>query len=159
MHDHGQDKRKYERFDTEVKIYFQVSYDLKTRVEYQILDKDKKETASAKYEAVSRNVSAEGLCFTSDKNLEKGELLFLEIYLPKQKEAIPMKGEVVWCRPDSLAKKNEGKFDTGVRLIMVDGKSVPESIYRDKEHGVVWSAVLDAVFGNFRIFAQKRNKF
>jgi len=157
MNDPKNEKRKYERFDTEVKIYFKVAYDLKTRVEYQILDEDKKEVSPAKYEAVSKNVSAEGLCFVSNQKLEKGDCLLLEVFLPKQKEPIPMKGEVAWCWSSAISTSSENKFDTGVKLLKVDGKSVAESVYRDQEYGVVWSAVLEAVFGNFRIFAQKRN--
>lgn len=156
MNDSRKEKRQYERFDTEVKIYFQVAYDLKTRVEYQILDKDKAQVSSVKYEAVSKNVSAEGLCFTSKRKLEKGNFLLLEVYLPKQTEPIPMQGQVAWCRAVVGSDMAGHQFDTGVRLSTVDGKSVPESVYRDPKHQVLWSAVLEAVFGNFRVFAQKR---
>lgn len=149
------EKRKFERYDTEVKIYFYVSFDIKTIVKFIVVGKDKKKTPDKKYLAFSKNVSAEGLCFTSDKKLKKGNILSIEIYLPKQENPILMEGEVRWSQ---LVTGATNKFDTGVCVATVKGKSVSDSIYRDEKNRIVWSAVLESVFGNFRKFAQQQLK-
>lgn len=144
------ERRKYERYDTEAKIYFHVNFDIKTKVKFQLLDKDIERALSKKYSALSRNISAEGLRFSSDKKLKKGNSLYLELYLPKQKKPIPMTGEVRWSRAALGGAKKKYGFDSGVKLITISGRSVSSSIYYDKDHKVVWSVVLDSVFGNFR---------
>ncbi|OGX23747.1 MAG: hypothetical protein A2787_00610 [Omnitrophica WOR_2 bacterium RIFCSPHIGHO2_01_FULL_48_9] len=149
--------RKYDRYDTEVKIYFHVAYDIKTKVRFQVMDKAHK-PASPQYIALSKNVSAEGICFSSEKNLHKGDFLSLEVYVPGGREPIPMQGEVRWCEPSPKKHKGEKRFDTGVQLHTVNSESVEKSIYHDKVYQVVWSTVLESVLGNFRILEQKRHK-
>ncbi len=148
----GKDKRKYPRYETEVKIYFYLSYDIRTKVEFRVLNNG----VSKKYKAHSRNISAEGLCFRSEKKLTKGDILCLEVYLPKQKNPIAMEGVVRWSDP--IPSKSKRKiFETGIRLTVVNGEDVVKSIYHDTDNKVVWSIVLESVLGNFRIFGQKRH--
>ena len=154
----GKERRKYKRFDTEAKIYFRVTYDIKTIVKFRVVDQDKKRLSSKKYFAISKNVSAEGLCFTSDKKLEKGNILQLEIYLPRQKKPIPMTGEVRWSQ-STVDSKKKTKFDTGVKLMAIGGEPVSKSIYYDEANHVIWSAVLESIFGSFRKFIQKTATF
>ena len=148
------ERRRYERYNTEAKIYFQVAYSLETLVKFQVVDKDKN-LLSEKYSALSRDLSADGVCFISGRKLEKGDGLLLELYLPKQATPISMTGEVHWSEPVP-DKKDPLEFATGVKLISVDGKPVAESIFFDEEHKMVWSTALESVFGNFRKFAQER---
>lgn len=150
-----QEKRKYERYATEVDVYFRVSFDIKTIVKFMVVGKDKRQEHHKKYLALSKNVSAEGLCFCAEKKLEKGDILRIEVYLPDQKNPIPMEGEVRWSMPTADAS---GKFNTGVRIATVNNQSVVNSIHQDDETRIVWSAVLESVFGNFRKFAQKNLK-
>ena len=149
------DKRKYERYDTEIQIYFAVTYDIQTKVEFQVLDESKE--SLKKYSAVSKNVSAEGLCFYSEKELKRGDRLYLEVYIPGSKKPIGMEGEVRWSQGMMTAKKKK-VFDTGVKLLVVNGESVAKSIYRDDKYQVIWSTVLECVLGNFRILQQKKRK-
>ena len=150
-----QERRKYDRYATEAKIYFRVTYDLKTKIEFQVVDKDKGRSLSKKYAAVSKNVSAEALCFTCKHKLKEGDFLLLDVYLPSGKKPIHMEGRVVWSQATAPQQKLRQLFEAGVRLVMVDGSSVKESIYFDSAHQVTWSAVLESVFGNFRKLAQK----
>ncbi len=150
----GLEKRKYERFDTELKIYFQVNYELKTKVEFQLVDRKRGEVLPQKYFAISKNVGAQGLCFTSGKKLDAGDRLFIEIYLPSQ-ERIPMEGEVRWCKEADKNGHTAGSFDTGIKLLKVNEKLVESSIRFDEENKIVWSEVLETVFGSFRVFAEK----
>ncbi|MDD5005078.1 MAG: PilZ domain-containing protein [Candidatus Omnitrophica bacterium] len=152
------ERRKYERYDTEAKIYFRVVYDIKTKIEFQVIDKSGKgELFSEKYPAISRNVGVEGISFISDQQLNKGDFLYLEVYLPDDKKPIHMEGQVRWSQQASLKAKKKNKFDTGVKLITVEGQSVLGSVYYDEANKVVWSVVLDSVFGNFRKLTQKKN--
>lgn len=157
MNKNKKERRRYGRYDTEVKIYFCVTYDVKTKIEFQVLDiKAQDKTLSEKYFALSKNVNAEALCFTSEKELEKGDILYMEVYLPSMKTPIHMKGRVRWSRATSLKQKTKNKFDTGVKLISVNGKSVPESVYYDEANQVFWSIALDSVFGSFGKLTQQR---
>lgn len=153
----GPDKRKHDRYDTEVKIFFHVNYAVETKVEYQVLvDQKAHKVLDKKYSALSRNVSAEGLSFSSNKQLSPGMFLHIEVYLPGSKAPVHMDGEVRWSAPSKTKPPQEPLFDTGVKLTKVNGMSVAETIHVDKTHHVVWSAVLDSVLGNFRILAAKK---
>ncbi len=151
-----QDKRKYPRYNTDVEVFFQIAYDFRTKVNYQVVEQEK--TLSRKYSALSRNISAEGICFVSEKKLEKGDVLSMEIQLPGEKAVIPMTGEVRWSSLASDETISDNKFDTGVKLLTVNGKTVADSIYFDKDNQVVWSVALEEIVGQFRITAQERKK-
>jgi len=72
-------KRKYKRYNTEAKVYFDFDYDLETKVKFELVEEKKKQ-----YLAVSRNISAEGLCFVSHKDVNIGDQLYLEVLIPSQ---------------------------------------------------------------------------
>jgi len=142
------DRRKYPRYDTELKVYFQVKYDVRTKIKFQIMTNDLEEGALHRYSGLSKNVSAEGICFASKKRLGKGDILYIEVYEPKAKGPIRMEGQVHWSRKVPGTKEGD-LFRTGVRLFSVNGKPIADSIYFDKKYKVIWSAVLDSVFGTF----------
>ena len=152
----GQERRQYTRFDTEVKIYYRVNYDIKTKVRFRLIDKTKNLIMPPSYFALSKNVSAQGVCFSSERKLNKGDLLHIEIYLPAQKEPVRMEGEVCWSH-HLKGDEDKKKIYAGVKLITVEGKSVADSIYFDEEYKVVWSVVLDSIFGSFRKISQNKN--
>ena len=144
------EKRQFERFNTDKEIFFTVSYEIKTKVNFQILDQKNDKILPPKYPAVSRNASAEGLCFTSLKKLEPGDMLILEVYALDSKIPTYMQGEVKWSKRASSASADDGQYDTGVRILTVEGRSLTETFYHDEDRKVVWSAVLESVLGNFR---------
>jgi hypothetical protein len=150
-----EERRRYSRYDTELKVYFRVNFELKTKVEFQLIDKEKHTALSEKHSAVSRNVSAEGLCFTSNVKLMKGDVLSLEVYLPSQDTPIYMEGEVRWSQETPLSKSDKKKFSTGIKILNVEGRQVDPTIFYDAEHNVIWSVVLDSVFGSFKKIVQK----
>lgn len=156
-------KRKYKRYNTEAKIYFDFAYDLETKVKFEFVDGKKR--LKKQYLAVSRNISAEGLCFVSHKDVEIKDRLYMELYLPNAVEPIPMTGEVKWCDPVSESstyvlgdKKNKQMYHIGVILALVNGKPVNESVHFDKEYGVDWSVVLESVFGSYKMLMGERYK-
>ena len=148
--DHSsREKRRHERFDTNKEIFFTVSYEIKTKVNFQIIDQKSDKILAPKYLAVSRNVSAEGICFTSLRKLKLGDVLILEVYALESKDPVYMEGEVKWSNPTSANPADEGKFDAGVRIVTVEGRSLTQTFVQDASHKVVWSAVLESVLGSF----------
>lgn len=150
------EKRKYERYDTEVKLYFDIAFDVETKVKYQLLDKDHKKTLSRKYPALSKNVSAEGLSFVAAQPLKKGDYLNLEVYLPKATQPVRMEGEVCWSKSVAQGKQGADVFQTGVLLKKVNGQPVQETIHFDKEYNVNWSIALESILGQFKDIAKER---
>lgn len=144
------ERRKYLRYDTDMKVYFRVKYDIKTRVKFKVLE----ETDSHKYSGLCKNVSVEGMCFVAKKKLVPGEHLMLEVYEPIVKGPVNMEGEVRWCRklPED---RGRDLYHTGVKILEVNGRPVPSTIHLDKKYKVAWSAVLDSLFGNFAAMIRK----
>jgi len=158
MTENNPERRKYERYDTEVDIYFKVSYDLDTKVDFQKAD-DKYEIAvSQKYSAISKNVSAEGIAFVCDLKLKLSEHLFLEVYLPNSDQAISMKGEVRWSSDYDDPSQEKELFITGVKLLTIENEPVENSIYYDDKNEIHWSVVLDKILGDYGAIMQKKDK-
>jgi hypothetical protein len=143
------ERRKYPRYDTEMKVYIQLKYDVKTRVKFRVMTAGRKVEVAHKYSGLSKNVSAEGICFAAKKKLKKGDLLFIEVYEPKVKGPVVMEGVVRWSRKLPLIAGKKDMYSTGVLLISVNGRSIADSIHFDRKYNVIWSAVLEALFGNF----------
>jgi hypothetical protein len=57
-----------------------------------------------------KNVSEGGLAFLSNRNIEQG--VIVDINIPLVDPQVSLKGVVVWCRPDG-----ENLFEVGVRFI------------------------------------------
>lgn len=142
------ERRKYQRYDTEAKVFFRVKYDLKTRISFFLI-KPKPDNVK-KYEGITHNISAEGLRFSSPERLKIGDELYLELFLPHRSEPICMTGQVRWSQKFSSAAPEKCTYDTGVRLLTVGGAKVSDTIRLDQEYNVYWSAALDAVFSNFK---------
>lgn len=152
-----EERRKYSRYDTGMKVFFQVKYDLKTKVKFQVVSPDKKIRLGPSYEGVSKNISVEGLGFISKKKLQAGDTLMIDIYAPHVNIPVQMQGQVRWCKkiPGDLAHKS--MYHTGVKLLKVNSEPVAPSIYFDEQYKVIWSVVLESVFSSFqRMMKQKK---
>ena len=104
-----EDKRRYIRFDTNIKVSFKVK------------DKAKGGAGgpSKSISAIAKNLSVEGICFSTKKKLEQGKLIELEILLPGRQEPLHLTGVVCWIKP--LTKKtNTEKFDIGIKLFTIN---------------------------------------
>ena len=152
------EKRKYERYNTELKLYFDRSFEVETKVKYQLLDKQNDKPLSRKYAALSKNVSAEGLSFLASQQLNPGDYLHLEVYLPTATKPVHMEGEVRWSNPVAADKREGPMFQTGVLLTKVNGEAVDPTIHFDKKYQVSWSNVLESVLGHFKDLAKKNIK-
>lgn len=147
MSDKKSEKRKFDRYSTDAKVFFQVVFDLKTKVDFQLLDKETRKARSRRYSALSKNVSIEGLCFCCGQKLNVGDLLLLEVEIPGKKSFVPMQGEVCWSTADH---EESSKFNTGVHLITVKDQAVDTTFQYNEQDQVVWSGVLEAIIGNFK---------
>jgi hypothetical protein len=150
----AEERRKSQRYDTALKVYYQVAYDVKTKVRFQVLDVEKHKTSARKYSGISKNVSVDGLCFVSKKKLEKGDSILLEVYAPNSKTPIHMRGEVRWSHTILETSCSRIASRIGVEIVSVEGKSVSRSLHFDKKYEVAWSIVLDSLFGNFKTMVQ-----
>lgn len=148
------EQRKHIRYDTEMKVYFHIKYDIKTKVKFTIV----KGGLGHKYSGLCKNVSAAGLCFVSNKRLNKNDLILVETYEPMVKIPAIMAAQVRWCRqlPDDVHKKHI--FRSGVRVMSVNGEPVSGTIRMDEKHKVVWSNLLESLFGDFANMIKKFRK-
>ncbi|MCA9401818.1 MAG: PilZ domain-containing protein, partial [Candidatus Omnitrophica bacterium] len=120
MDDQNSERREHPRFNTEININFHVKYDLETKVEYEVLDKDEHHPVSAKYDATGKNISVRGISFISNVKLQQGLLLHLDVYVPASKAPIEMEGMVVWTKSITQSDGRES-YQTGVDLQSVHG--------------------------------------
>jgi hypothetical protein len=149
-------KRKYPRFETEVKVHFQLPYDFRTEIDFSV-DVEAKHGSPQMYVGFSKNISVQGLCFESNKRLNPGDVLWLELHMPSTNEIIYMQGQVRWCQLSSASPETVKSFVTGLEVHKVDGVDIEQTVYFDEQYGVTWSHLLERVLGNFAK-AQKKSK-
>ncbi|KPK96494.1 MAG: hypothetical protein AMJ95_13945 [Omnitrophica WOR_2 bacterium SM23_72] len=149
------ERRKYQRYNTEMELYFRVLYDIRTKVRFRILDTVKERHTPKRYSGISRNISVEGLRFVSNKKLKKGDVLLLEVYAPNVKVPIQMQGEVRWSQRLLQRGKKKNMFDTAVKLTLISGKPVTDSIHFDPGYKVAWSSVLEDLFGSYKAMVKQ----
>ena len=101
-----EEKRKYARLKVGTRINFRV--------------KGKGKTPLKKISAMSKNISAEGICFRTNQELAVGTELEIEIFLPSDPEPILLRAEVRGCSPFQEKEKGKTVFDTGVQLFIID---------------------------------------
>jgi len=142
-------RRKYPRYNTEMEVYFKVRYDINIRVEFRVIEGQHEGDIASKHFGLCNNVSVEGLLVVSKKHLAKDDLLMLEVYAPIMKSPVRMEGQVRWSEKCPGPIKEHDMFYTGIQVVMVNGKTVIDSIYFDRKHQVIWSVILESLFGNF----------
>jgi Tfp pilus assembly protein PilZ len=148
-------KRKYSRYDTDVKVSFRVPYDFSAEVDFKITE-EMIEGRDRTYIGFSKNISVHGLSFESPKRLEIGDLLWIDLHLPKSDKVVFMQGEVCWCKSIESSMEDKSKFQAGVQIAKVDGLDVEQTVYFDKTYGVVWSELLERVLGGIAKICRKK---
>lgn len=94
-----------------------VRLDINSRLNFQFMESGSEKPVVKYATGNVKNLSVEGVCFSSDKEIKPGSRIELEIFLPNGKAPIKIKGEVVWSKP--IKNDKETVFDTGVKLINV----------------------------------------
>ncbi len=153
MNEQNNERRQYPRHDIMSNVRYHFTCDIKTRVDFKSKDE------VTKYSGFSKNFSAEGMCLISNVNLANGKVLQFEIYIEGKEQPVQMEGQVMWSY---MVPSEEGgledQFETGIKLLRVDGKFVSETVYFDELNHVVWSDVLKVVFDDCEQFKAKRKK-
>ena len=99
-----QERRRYVRVDVAAKVIFRVKPENKGGAPPEGIS------------AVSKNLSVEGICFTSEQHLAPGTDLELQIVLSSDPEPLILNGEVKWSRPAQKAGSPKAMFDIGIEL-------------------------------------------
>ena len=152
------EKRRHQRYEHEVSITVHYSYDLKTTIKFQRLPTATPPVESRQYSAVTKNISVDGLCFIASEKLATDDKVSIEVYLPDHDQPTCLTAQVCWSKSLEAASNVEIHYETGVRLLTVDGRPVLDSIYYDTEHEVEWNDVLESIFGRYRILAREKKK-
>jgi hypothetical protein len=147
-------ERKFPRFGTDVKVSFKVAYDFRTEVDFKV--KDEKEPGQEQtYIGFSKNISVNGLCFESAKQLKTGDYLWMELHLPKHGNMIYMEGEVRWSSLVQVSPTSPRQYISGILVKKVDGVEIDDTVYFDEEYKVTWSHLLERVLGGFAKLSRK----
>lgn len=162
MGKNNKERREHKRFHSDVEVHFDFIYDLETKVQFGIVKDKEGKPVPVKYKAVSRDISVGGLCLVTHQKTKQGDMVRLDLFLPKSEDPIHMEGKVEWCKPlpqsdkDLLSKDGEDKpvYEVGIRILKLNGRSVDETIHHDQIYDVEWSIVLDAVFGSYRMLME-----
>jgi len=75
---------------------------------------------SKEFTAIGKNLSAEGILFTSKKQFTTGNTLSLQMSFPDESAPIAIRGKVKWCVPLIEAGERSVFFDTGVWFLNLD---------------------------------------
>lgn len=98
------DKRKHPRIQVMMSVKYKVINE--TDEAATLLEQRKALTLGS-----SRNFSAEGLFLESEKPLQKGDILKIEVTLPREPKPVRAFSEVVWVSDYGVA---EGKHGSGI---------------------------------------------
>ncbi len=98
------EKRKHPRIRITLPVEFKVINE--NDAAYQTL-----EIEFHQQEGNSKNISSEGLFLVSDRYLEKGDILKIEMTLPDDEKQVRAFAEIVWVSDHGLA---EGKHGAGL---------------------------------------------
>lgn len=144
-------KRQMSRYQTSADLNF--TYDFDASLDVHPLSGEPKDS-NPTYHGHLKNVSTEGLCFNSDHELHQGDVLNLDVHVPWTKTPVHLMAKVRWTK--EIASEDTHHFNTGVKIITIEGKSVEQTIRFDQAHGIYWSEVLESILGQYRIFIQQQ---
>lgn len=101
-----EERRRYIRFNVMAEIKVQVAG-------------QKDEARQKAISGVARNISVEGVYFTSENKFTPATNVKLEVSLPSEPKPLHLDGEVRWCKQ---LQSPEGKtiFGIGVKLFTID---------------------------------------
>jgi len=94
------DKRKFKRFDAFMDVQFRAQ-----------------NTKSENETGLSRDLSREGIRVSTNRMLNVGILVNLEIHLPNEAAAVHSTGRVMWSRP---GENKELSYDSGLHFVLMD---------------------------------------
>lgn len=144
------DKRLHERHDYREQVYFDFIYDFQAKVDFNSFDEENESGNSEQYSGITHNVSTQGLCFSTDAEVSSHSILDIYVHLMNKDETVKLQGEVRWNKVTSVDQNGNKRFDVGIHLTQINGRSVQETIHYDENYHIYWSEVLESLLGNFR---------
>lgn len=88
-------------------------------VTYVLIGEDQKREAS-----ITKNISADGLCIISDRELKNDSFVSLEIDLFDEQPALKIKGKIIWNNEIGFGIESEKKdYEVGIEFIEIDDSS------------------------------------
>lgn len=95
------EKRKHPRIKLSLSVHYKVVNEIDES--YKMLEQKR----SAK-RGNSENISSEGLCLVCDKQLDRGDILKIEMKLPGNETNIKAFAEVVWVSDEGVPEGSHG---------------------------------------------------
>ncbi len=95
------EKRKHPRIRVTLPVEFKVINE--SDEAYLTLDKERQQLAGD-----SKNISSEGLFLVSERYLEKGDILKIEMTLPDEDKRVSAFAEIVWVSDHGLVEGQHG---------------------------------------------------
>ena len=146
-------QRTYRRHPLKDKALVNFIYDFHANMDVHSAEASIK-PAAIKCRGVCKNISAEGLCFVSRKKLKRGEKLDLKFYISADNPPLHMQGNVRWSKKSLGSQPTQSQFDTGLKLTMIEGRAVHDSIHFDEAYKLYWSDVLELISGKWKQFVK-----
>ena len=101
------ERRRFIRFDLDANVKFKFFDDI------NIMDENIKGKA--------KNLSAEGVCIVTEKEIPKNKNIELDIFLPGRKKSVIIHGKVIWTHKiKSVEKKLPDHYEAGIKLYTID---------------------------------------
>ncbi|MDI6641687.1 MAG: PilZ domain-containing protein [Elusimicrobiota bacterium] len=108
------ERRKFPRIDCKVKVLYKILTDEEKHMFLEFSDYVR--------EAVSRNLSPEGLCIKTGRYLSPGSNLAVEIIFPEISEPVRALGRVIWSKD----LESSGEFYSGIEFIAIKDRYFDE---------------------------------
>lgn len=95
-----------------------IRFDLDTNIKFRFFDgMNINESMKGK----AKNLSAEGVCIVTEKEIPRNKNIELDISLPGKKRPVRIHGKVIWThRIKGVDKNMSDRFEAGIKLYTVD---------------------------------------
>ena len=95
-----------------------IRFDLDANIKFKFLDKA---NVSENLNGKAKNLSAQGVCIVTEKEVPIDKDIELDISLPGKKDPVRVHGKAVWVQKIKGAGKDKtGHFETGIEIYTVD---------------------------------------
>ena len=93
-----------------------IRFDLDANIKFRLL-----ENMDDNIKGKAKNLSAEGLCIVTDREIPRDKDVELDLYLPGKKRTVRVHGKVMWTQKIKGTDKNKADhFEAGIKLYMAD---------------------------------------
>lgn len=141
-------ERQFPRFRHDGKLAFRLHYDFTAKIDFKV-GPTPLASSQHSYLGFTKNISINGLCFESPKELKPHDKVWIEFHIPDSDALIYMEADVRWSTRISSKDEKIAQYLIGVCVTKIDGMSVEDTIYFDQAYQVMWSQLLDRILGSY----------